>query len=141
MSVSGGLFHDPSLDIIYASLAPGSTHEQVEKIIRDELERVKKEGVTEGEVAAAIAQTLASTAYHRDGSFAIAGVLNEYISAGDWTKYVTGDEEIKKVTPAEVQRVAQKYLDEDQSTTGWFLPQPTAAPPPPPNETSSPEKK
>jgi len=26
------------------------------------------------------------------------------------------------VTPADVQRVAQKYLAHDQSTTGWFVP-------------------
>jgi hypothetical protein len=26
------------------------------------------------------------------------------------------------VTPADVLRVAEKYLDYDQSTTGWFVP-------------------
>ncbi|MEP6956974.1 MAG: pitrilysin family protein, partial [Chthoniobacterales bacterium] len=51
-----GFFHDPSLHILYASLAPGATHEQVEKVAIAELERVKAEGVTEGEVASAIAQ-------------------------------------------------------------------------------------
>jgi zinc protease len=36
--------------------------------------------------------------------------------------YVTLDEKIAQVTPADVQRVAQKYLDVDRSTTGWFVP-------------------
>lgn len=117
-----GFFHDPSLHMLYASLAPGSTHEQVEKILIEELERVKKEGVTDGEVAAAIAQILASAAYARDGSFAVASALNEYIAAGDWTLYVNEDEALKKVTPAAVERVAKTYFLEDKRTTGWFIP-------------------
>lgn len=122
-----GFFHDPSLYIIYASLAPGSTHEQVEKIVLDELERVKKEGVTEGEVSAAVARLLADSAYGRDGSFAIASRLNEFIAVGDWTLYVNVDDALKKVTPADVERVAQQYLVENNRTTGWFVPTPEAA--------------
>ncbi len=121
--MDSGFFHDPSLDIIYANLAPGTTHEQVEKIVLDEIERVKKDGVTDAEVAAAIAQSLAASDYGRDGSFAIASVLNEYIAAGDWTLYVNRDDLIKKVTAADVKRVANKYFVEDQKTTGWFIPQ------------------
>ena len=117
-----GFFHDPSLHFVYANLAPGSTHEQVENIVIEEIERVKKEGVADGEVAAAIAQILASAAYARDGSFAIASTLNEYIAAGDWTLYVTEDEALKKVTAADVKRVANGYLLEDKRTTGWFIP-------------------
>ncbi|MDQ2919713.1 MAG: insulinase family protein [Verrucomicrobiota bacterium] len=120
--MDSGFFHDPSLDIIYANLAPGSTHEQIEKIVLDEIERIKKEGVTDGEVSSAIAQTLAADAYERDGSFAIASVLNEFIAAGDWTLYVNKDDLIKKVTAADVQRVANKYFVENKKTTGWFIP-------------------
>lgn len=117
-----GFFHDPSLHLIYASLAPGATHEQVEKIVIEELDRVKRDGVTETEVASAIAQVIAAGAYARDGSFAIASSLNEYIAAGDWTLYVNEDDALKKVTPADVKRVANKYLVEDSRTTGWFIP-------------------
>ena len=117
-----GFFHDPSLHLLYASLAPGSTHEQVEKVVIDELERVKREGVTDGEVAAAIAQILAAASYGRDGSFAIASTLNEYIAAGDWTLYVNEDDLLKKVTAANVKRVANAYFLEDKRTTGWFIP-------------------
>jgi len=117
-----GFFHDPSLHMLYASLAPGSTHEQVEKIVLEELERAKQEGVTETEVSAALAQILASAAYARDGSFAVASALNEYIAAGDWTLYVNEDEALKKVTAAAVKRVAKTYFREEQRTTGWFIP-------------------
>jgi len=123
-----GFFHDPSLHILFANLAPGSTHEQVEKIAVEELERVKKEGVTDGEVASAIAQILAAAAYGRDGSFAVASTLNEYIAAGDWTLYVTGDEALEKVTAADVKRVANTYFLENKRTTGWFIPVVTPEP-------------
>ncbi len=117
-----GFFHDPSLHILYANLAPGSTHEQVEKIALEEIERVKKDGVTDLEVSSAIAQILAAAAYGRDGSFAVASTLNEYIAAGDWTLYMTGDEALKKVTAEDVKRVANTYFLEDKRTTGWFIP-------------------
>ena len=119
---------DPSLHFTFIPLAPGATHEQVEKIAVDEIEKLKQHGVTATEVQAAIAKALADSAYQRDGSFAIAGKINEFIAVGDWTLYVTLDEALQKVTPADVLRVANKYLNVDQSTTGWFIPQaPTAA--------------
>jgi zinc protease len=122
VSADIGFFHDPSLTTVYASLAPGAKHEEVEKIALAELDLLKKEGVTDIEVGSAISQLIAASAYARDGAFAIASTLNEYISSGDWTRYVTLDDAIKKVTPDDVKRVANAYFNEDQSTTGWFIP-------------------
>lgn len=124
-----GYFRDPSLDIIFAALAPGATHEQVEKIIIDEVEKLKKDGVTPDEVNAAVAKQITDMAFQRDGSFAIAGQLNEHIATGDWQNFVLMGDKFKAVTPASVQSVASKYFNGDQSTTGWFIPvNPGAAP-------------
>jgi zinc protease len=117
-----GIFHDPSMHIIFAPLAPGAKHEEVEAIIVQEIERLKKDGVTETELKAAMAKTAADAAFKLDGSFGIAGNINEYIAAGDWTLFYSLDEATKKVTVADIQRVANKYLIEDSSTTGWFIP-------------------
>jgi zinc protease len=114
--------HDPGLFEATAGLAPGATHEQVEKAILAEIEKVQRDGVTGEEVKRAISQYRAQRAYGRDGTAGIAGELNEWIATGDWTLFVTQIDKIAHVTPADVQRVAQKYLNEDQSTTGWFLP-------------------
>ncbi len=35
---------------------------------------------------------------------------------------MTFPQKVEQVTPADVQRVAKQYLNEDQSTTGWFVP-------------------
>ena len=94
----------------------------MEKVILAEIEALKKDGVTAAEVARALSKENASTAYGRDGSFAIAAQINEDIAVGDWTYYLTLPEKIKAVTAADVNRVARVYLVEDQSTTGWFIP-------------------
>jgi zinc protease len=122
VSADAGQFHDPSLFQIYAYLAPGAAHEPVEKILWDEVARVRKDGVTDAEVSTAIGKISANIAYARDGTAAIAASLNEWIAAGDWTLYATYPDKIAKVTAADVQRVARTYLVEDQSTTGWFVP-------------------
>ena len=106
----------------YANLAPGATHEQVEKALLAEIDLVKTAGVTAAEVATALGKIKAATAYKRDGYFSIAGNLNEDIAAGDWTLYYTLDSAIAKVTTADVARVANLYLDLNQSVTGWFIP-------------------
>ena len=121
VSAGAGYFHDPSLINIYASLAPNATHEQVEKIILAEVDRVKSGGVTDAEVATALGKIIAATAYKRDGTFAVAGSLNEDIAAGDWTLYYTLEAATRKVTAADVKRVANQYLDINQSVTGWFV--------------------
>ena len=54
--------------------------------------------------------------------------LTEYIAAGDWTLYVTEDDALKKVTAADVKRVANTYFQENKRTTGWFIPLPGEAP-------------
>ena len=113
---------DPTLFFINAQLTPGTKHDDVEKRALAEIERVQKDGVEADEVAAAIAKYTASTAYERDGSMAMAFALNECIAAGDWSLYYALEDAVKRITPADVQRVAKKYFGEDQRTTGWYLP-------------------
>jgi zinc protease len=117
-----GFNHDPSLHITFIPLAPGAKHDDAEKIAVAEIERLKKEGVTEAELQSAIAKALADAAFQRDGSFAIAGNLNECIASGDWTLFYRLEEATKQVKAADVQRVANTYFTVDQSTTGWFIP-------------------
>ena len=116
------LRHDLSLHTIYASLAPGSSHEQVESALLEEIEKIKTGGVTAAEIARVKQQYIAADAYKRDGTAAVASEINEWIAVGDWTLYVTFPQKVQQVTPADVQRVAKKYFSEDQSTTGWFVP-------------------
>ena len=121
------LHHDLSLHTVYAVLAPGAAHAQVEKALLAEIAKIKADGVTAAEVARVKQQYIAADAYKRDGTAAIAGEINEWIAVGDWTLYVTFPQKVQQVTPADVQRVAKEYLKVDQSTTGWFIPVPPTA--------------
>jgi len=116
------LHRDASLHMLYAQLAPGATHDAVEKLLLAELDKIRSGGVTEAELARVKQQYVAATAYRRDGTNAIISELNEWIAVGDWTLYVTFPQKIATVTAADVQRVARQYLDVSQSTTGWFVP-------------------
>jgi zinc protease len=114
--------HDLSLHTLYAALAPSTTHEQVEKALLAELNKIKTSGVTAAEVATVKQQYIAEDAYKRDGTAAVASEISEWIGVGDWTLYVTFPQKVQQVTPADVQRVARQYFGPDQSTTGWFVP-------------------
>jgi zinc protease len=122
------LHRDLSLHTAYAVLAPGAAHAQVEKALLAEIAKIKSDGVTAAEVARVKQQFIAADAYKRDGTAAVAGEINEWIAVGDWTLYVTFPQKVQQVTAADVQRVANKYLNEDQSTTGWFVPVSPAEP-------------
>jgi zinc protease len=114
--------HDLSLHTLYAALTPGTSHDQVEKALLAELNKIKTNGVTAAEVASVKQQFIAEDAYKRDGTAAIASEISEWIGVGDWTLYVTFPQKVEQVTPADVQRVAKQYFAADQSTTGWFVP-------------------
>ena len=72
---------------LYAALAPGATHEQVEQALLAEVEKIKIGGVTAQEIARVRQQVLAGQAYRRDGTAGAASELNEWIAIGDWTLY------------------------------------------------------
>jgi zinc protease len=116
------LHRDLSLHTVYAALAPGATHDEVEKALMAQIDKIATDGVTAAEVERVKQQYIAADAYKRDGTAAIAGEINEWIAVGDWTLYVTFPQKVQQVTPADVQRVARQYFKQDQSTTGWFIP-------------------
>ena len=116
------LFRDPGLFAVYANLTPGTDHQKVEDLIMAEYEKIKEDGVTEEEVEKAKAQLIASMKFGQDGSFAVAGGLNEAIASGDWTLFTTYDEKLSGVTKETVKAVVEKYFLEDLSTVGHFIP-------------------
>jgi zinc protease len=122
VSAFAGFNRDPSLHTISAELAGETKHEEVEKALVAEIEKVKEDGVTAEEIRTAVAKLLAERAFAQDGTFATAAVINECIAVGDWTLFVTLDEKFKAVTVADVQRVAKRYFVPRRSVVGWFVP-------------------
>ena len=115
-------FKDNGLFITYAFLTPDTDNKEVEDIILNEYNNIVSNGVEDSEIMLAVAQIRASVAFSRDGSYAVASALNEAIAIGDWEFYTTYVEKIELVSAKDIKRVAAKYLTEDQSTVGWFIP-------------------
>jgi zinc protease len=126
MALSAGsgtdLHYDLSLHTLYAALSPDTSHELAEKTLWAEINKIKTSGVSAAEVESVKQQYIAEDAYKRDGTAAVAAEISEWIGIGDWTLYVTFPQKVQEVTPADVQRVANKYFKEDETTAGWFVP-------------------
>tara|TARA_Y100000590_G_scaffold465099_1_gene636365 strand:- start:28686 stop:29981 length:1296 start_codon:yes stop_codon:yes gene_type:complete len=122
VSVWSHPLHDNGLFITYLFIAGKETCEEVEKGILEEYNTILQKGVSNEELERAKSQISAETAFTRDGTYSVASNLNEAIALGDWTFYTTFLEKIQNVTKEDIQNTAQTYLMEDQSTTGFFIP-------------------
>jgi len=113
---------DPSLLVVSAELTGGTKHQVVEDKILGVLVKVIEQGVSEEETRKAIARLSAESAFSRDGSQAMSAALSDCVAVGDWTLYLSAEEAVKKVSAADVQRVAKRWLLKERSTTGWYVP-------------------
>jgi len=121
VDMSAHPFRDPGLFITYVFLTPGTTHQQVEDAVLREYEKIKQGHIGSSELDRAIAQLQSSILFARDGSYAIAGSLNEALAIGDWTFFTNLPQKIGAVTAKQIKEVARKYLTDDQSTIGYFV--------------------
>ena len=117
--------HDNGLFITYLFIAGDDSCEDVEKEILDEYTKIISDGVDVEELQRAKSQINAQTAFTRDGTYSVASNLNEAIALGDWTYYTTFLKKVENVSIDDIRRVANTYLKEDQSTTGFFIPKPS----------------
>jgi zinc protease len=113
---------DPALFSVFAPVRPGVEPSRVEAVIREEIARVRAEGVTEAECAKARTQIEAEVIFDRDSADQIAASLSEAIAVADWEWYADYPEAIRRVTPEEIRRVALAYLHDDGLTVGLYLP-------------------
>lgn len=114
-------FRDENLFIIHVALTKGVKPEKVERIVVDELARMARDVSKPKEVEKVVLGLMAKEAFARDGSFALASVLNECIAAGDWTYAIRYENEVATVTPASVRDVCKKYFVFNNRTIGTYI--------------------
>lgn len=114
---------DPSLTYYYAQVPPGANPVDVENAIYDEIEKIKKEQISQYELEKAKNQLESSFVFSQDSLFGRAFVLGQYEILGNWKKvrdYIPG---IRAVTAEDVMNVAKKYLTQDNRTVGILIPE------------------
>ena len=112
-----------TLFMFQATPSAGVTPQQVESAIWQEIEKLQTELVADDELARVLAQSEAQYIYHQDSIQSQANVLGSLISVGlpidtldSWV------ENLRKVTPEQIQTVAKKYLQKDHVTVATLLP-------------------
>jgi zinc protease len=95
-----------------------------EKALFEELARLQSERVPDAEFRKAKNQMLADLYRRRKTIENRANLLGEYeVFHGDYAKLFTADQEIEAVTPAAIQRVAQKYFTAKNRTVATLIPE------------------
>lgn len=129
LSAGGGytsIQTDPELFYFYAQLRPGRTREEAEAALNQEIERIKREPVSDRELEKAKNQTEASFIMGQDSVFYQAMLIGRLETTGAGAMYLNQYiDEIRKVTAEDLMRVAQKYFVDDHKTVGILVPLPS----------------
>jgi zinc protease len=115
--------HDPGLFQIFATVAPGVDHHEVEDAIRAEVAELTRTPPAVDEVGRALAQTRTDLAFHHESPGQILGGLTEAVAMGDWRRFVRELELVEAVGADDLQRVTETYLTDHNLTVGWFVPE------------------
>ena len=123
-TVSGALMptDHPYLYSISASVAEGKTLAAVEDVVLQEIERLRRGGITPAEFAKVKAQLRARFVYDADSVTDIAHQLGFFETIGSWRAYHGIRERLDAVTPAQVHAAVQRYFTPENRTIGWFEP-------------------
>ena len=115
---------DPTLFEISATLKQGVSHEDVEKAVWAEVGAMREQDVSDTELQRAVNQAKASFVFGMDSVSQQSYRLGFYNTIASYEYLDTYLDKIKKVSKEQVRRVAAAYLQEDNSTVGWFAPLP-----------------
>ena len=115
---------DPFLLIAQATAAPGVSLDRLEAALFREVERLREEVPASSELARAKKQLQATFVYSRDSVRSLAQQLGYYETVDSWRYLTSYLDEVMKVTPADIRRVALRYLAEDFRTVGCYDPVP-----------------
>ncbi len=120
---------DPFLFGFSAGPLPGKTAEEVEQALYAEVERVQREPVVDRELQKAKNQIESEFIFAQDSVHQLAEMLGRYESVASWKLLDGFLEGVSKVTTADVQRVARKYLVPDNRTVAILIPMKAGAAP------------
>lgn len=115
----------PSLFLVDLFIAPGKDTKDVEKLVYDELERVKKDGVTDAELQKVRMEVKRGKVEQLEGTLYRAEALGENaVFYNDPNVINTGNDKLLSVTKDQIQKAARTYLIDSNRTVLTTLPKP-----------------
>jgi zinc protease len=115
-----------SLFVIQAVPQQGVSTETLEKAIRAQIKSLQQKPVSAEELARVKRNVIANNIYQQDSTEDLAQTVGIITAVGgDWREIDNYVAQVQKVTPQDVQRVAQQYLVPAQETVGVLTPLPS----------------
>ncbi len=115
--------HDPGFAYFYAEVRQGRSLDSARTAMLGALDAVARtQPPTAEEVARAKTKLLKDVELLFQKTDELGLTMSEYIASGDWRLVYLYRDNLRKVTPADVQRVAAAYLKPSNRTVGEFMP-------------------
>ncbi|HEV8311055.1 MAG TPA: pitrilysin family protein [Methylomirabilota bacterium] len=118
---------DPDMFTFYATVLPGKTVEDVERVLLAEVERLRTEPVGAEELQRAKNQLESGFVFGQDSVYVRASTLARHELVGSWRLRDEFLPRIRAVTARDIQDVARRYFVGDHQTTAILVPVPPAA--------------
>lgn len=115
-------YKDPGLNTYFVVTGKDKSLEDVRSTMLETIEGFAKEPPTSEEVERAKAESAKGFELLMNDPQSVGLSLSDWIARGDWRLMFLNRDLMAKVTPADVQKAAQKYLKESNRTVGLFIP-------------------
>jgi zinc protease len=113
---------DPGLFLVYADVLPDKDPSLVEKMIKEEIEKMKKELVTDYEIQKIKNSMRYAEAEENMKVSGVAGRLSSNETIYTWKYIEEKKEQLKAITAENIKKVMNKYFNESNLTIGYLLP-------------------
>ena len=115
--------HDPGVEMFSATVAKDKSLDDAEKTMLSVIDGLIKEPPSKEEVDRAKTRLLKNIDLELNNSGRVGLALSEWGSMGDWRLIFLNRDEVEKVTPEDVARVAKLYLKPSNRTIGLYIPE------------------
>ncbi len=115
--------HDPGVEMFSATVAKDKSLDDAEKTMLSVIDGLIKEPPSKEEVDRAKTRLLKNIDLELNNSGRVGLALSEWGSMGDWRLIFLNRDEVEKVTPEDVARVAKLYLKPSNRTIGRYIPE------------------
>jgi zinc protease len=112
----------PGALLFSVELLPGKDRAAVEKLLLSELAQLRERPVQAAELRRVQQQLVADAVFRQEGTYGLANRIGQAVAVTSLDAAREYLPRILAVTPADVQRVAKKYLDPQRTVTVWSLP-------------------